>query len=294
MGDGCGYFMKRYGEDGYNAHIAKHANAKRTKGSRMTGVWGVTCSRHKMWHANGIGDLQCGESMRSTSGRGCLRYRNAYGSNLCRQMCGGRYLFHLPDHNKRCHPAFSFHWMPGAGKSHGSMRLMGPGSRQATLEDVFGFHNYDRLLAMHRVLPKRLAVAMIGAGGHKAMLDAFTNRLEKDNPEQVKRWRALVDEWESKQHKAGEKSPFEGDKEVTTLHGIQLEIAKEELTHTKNGDEVEHEHTPGSFISIGVEIQEAQQRLTVNVSAIKDPTAMQTMAFTKRRTALLKHIHKFR
>jgi hypothetical protein len=32
----------------------------------------------------------------------------------------------------------------------GSTRLMGPGSRQATLEDVFGFHNYDHLLAMRK------------------------------------------------------------------------------------------------------------------------------------------------
>jgi hypothetical protein len=78
LGDGCGYFVKRYGEDGYNAHIAKHvneeeisncsgframfqANAKCTKGLRTTGVGGVTCSRHNMWRANGLGDLQCGE-----------------------------------------------------------------------------------------------------------------------------------------------------------------------------------------------------------------------------------------
>jgi hypothetical protein len=70
---------------------------------------------------------------------------------------------HLPPHKKKCHSAYSFHWMWGAGMMHGegveqnpafsngtaaSMRLMGPGARQATLEDVFGFHNYDWVLAM--------------------------------------------------------------------------------------------------------------------------------------------------
>lgn len=70
--------------------------------------------------------------------------------------------FHLPPHKRRCHGPFSFHWMWGAGMTHGetveqnwafsngaaaSTRLMGPGSRHATLEDIFGFHNYDRLLA---------------------------------------------------------------------------------------------------------------------------------------------------
>jgi hypothetical protein len=71
--------------------------------------------------------------------------------------------FHLPPHKKPCHSAYSFHWMWGAGMTHGegveqnwafsngaaaSTRLMGPGGWQACLEDVFGFHNYDRVLAM--------------------------------------------------------------------------------------------------------------------------------------------------
>jgi hypothetical protein len=71
--------------------------------------------------------------------------------------------FHLPAHKPVCHAPYSFHFMWGAGMTHGegveqnwafsngaaaSTRLMGPGSRQATLEDVFGFHNYDRALAM--------------------------------------------------------------------------------------------------------------------------------------------------
>jgi hypothetical protein len=73
--------------------------------------------------------------------------------------------FHLPDHQPGCHSPYSSHWMPGAGVTHcetieqnwaffngaaASTRLMGPGSRQAKLEDVFGFHNYDRLLSMRK------------------------------------------------------------------------------------------------------------------------------------------------
>jgi hypothetical protein len=78
LGDGFGYFAKREGEDGYKSHIAKHvseqeisscsgfqamflANMKRVKGLRTTGIAGVTCARHNMWRANGMGDLQVGE-----------------------------------------------------------------------------------------------------------------------------------------------------------------------------------------------------------------------------------------
>lgn len=71
--------------------------------------------------------------------------------------------FHLPAHKMPCHSPFSFHFMWGAGKTNGegveqnweftngagpSTKLMGPGSRQVTLEDLFGFHNYRRTLAM--------------------------------------------------------------------------------------------------------------------------------------------------
>jgi hypothetical protein len=76
--------------------------------------------------------------------------------------------FHLPPHKKPCHSPYSFHWMWGAGMTHGegveqnwafsngvaaSTRLMGPGSRHATLEDIFGFHNYDRLLTSRACFP---------------------------------------------------------------------------------------------------------------------------------------------
>jgi hypothetical protein len=45
---------------------------------------------------------------------------------------------------------------------------------------------------------------------------------------------------------------------VTTLRDIQLAITKEELMRTETGDEVERDHSLGTFISMGLEIEEAQ------------------------------------
>jgi hypothetical protein len=74
--------------------------------------------------------------------------------------------FHLPPHKPPCHSPYSFHFMFGTGRTHGegveqnwvfsngaaaSTKLMGPGSRCMTLEDIFGFHNYDRQLAMRKL-----------------------------------------------------------------------------------------------------------------------------------------------
>ncbi|KAJ7021706.1 hypothetical protein C8F04DRAFT_972352, partial [Mycena alexandri] len=177
------------------------ANSKRINGLRSTGVFGVTCSRHNMWLPNGLGDLQVGE--RFCNGDFVLlaalmifnvlwlvvsydiacQYVIHFWEWMGRMPAAMQLKlapsdvwwkvpnFHLPPHKKPCHSPYSFHWMWGAGMTHGegveqnwafsngaagSTRLMGPGSRHATLEDVFGFHNYDRVLAMRAFLPLRL------------------------------------------------------------------------------------------------------------------------------------------
>ncbi|KAJ7475547.1 hypothetical protein B0H11DRAFT_2158492 [Mycena galericulata] len=357
LGDGLGYFCKREGQDGYKAHIAKNvneqevsncsgfqamfmANTRRVKGLRTTGIGGVTCSRHNMWCANGMGDLQVGErfcnmdfllvSVMMTFALLCwvvVSYDIAcqYAINFWSRMlampetmrlkippANVRWKvpnFHLSAHKKKCHSAYSFHWMWGAGMTHGegveqnwafsngaapSTRLMGPGSRQSTLEDIFGFHNYDRVLAMHRVLPKRLAVSIKEGSKHKTALDAFTAGLEEHRPEEVADWKAWVLRWEAEQHTNGDDAPFELAEEVTTLREIQLQIASEEFLCTEDGVEVEQEHTPGTFVAMGMDIEETQRRLEIDVRALKDPSPTQGLAFTKRRTTLRKTIFKFR
>ncbi|KAJ7154821.1 hypothetical protein C8R46DRAFT_911140 [Mycena filopes] len=303
------------------------ANTRRVKGLRTTGIGGVTCSRHNMWRPNGIGDLQVGERFcnmdflllsalltfrllcvvisydiacqyaihfweRMSSLPEPMRLKLAP-SNVWWKVPN----FHLPPHKRPCHSPYSFHWMWGAGMTHGegveqnwafsngaaaSTRLMGPGSRQATLEDVFGFHNYDRVLAMHRVLPKRLAVSIKEGIKHQAAFDTFDEGLKAVRPDKVGEWREWVMRWESKQHTDASESPFELKEHVTTLRDIQLQIAEEEFLSTDDGIEIEQEHTPGV------------RRLDVDVKALKDPSPTQRLAFTKRRTAMLKRIFKFR
>ncbi|KAJ7160849.1 hypothetical protein C8R46DRAFT_904941, partial [Mycena filopes] len=356
LGDGFGYFARREGEDGYKAHIAKHAseqeisscsgfqamflaNMKRVKGLRTTGVAGVTCARHNMWRANGMGDLQVGERfcnldfiLLSALMTFALWYVVVSYDIACqysRHFWERMQLlpepmqlkiaeenlwwkvpnFHLPPHKWPCHSPYSFHYMYGAGMGHGegveqnwsvsngaaaSTKLQGPGSRAATLEDIFGFHNYDRQLAMHRVLPKRLAVNIKEGAKHKVALEAFTTGLEETRADEVEEWRAWVGRWEAKQHTDPKESPFEYKETVTTLRNIQLQIAKEELIMTEDGVEVEQESTPSTFISMGLEIEDTQRRLEIDVKALQYPTATQTLGFVKRRTGVLKRIHKFR
>ncbi|KAJ7066855.1 hypothetical protein B0H15DRAFT_958289 [Mycena belliarum] len=315
------------------------ANTKKVKGLRTTGIAGVTCSRHNMWRPNGMGDLQVGERycnldylmlaavLTFTMAYIVLSYDIAcqFSKNFWQRMKGlpeNMRLkippenlwwkvpnFHLPPHKPPCHSPYSFHYMWGAGMTHGegveqnwsfsngaaaSTKLMGPGSRHATLEDIFGFHNYDRQLAMHRILPKRLAVNLREGAKHKAALQAFTQGLEAERAEEVAEWRELVLTWEATQHTTSAGSPFEYKETVTTLRDIQLKIATEEFICTEDGVEVEQESTPSTFIMMGLDLEDMQRRLEIDVKSLQTPTATQKLAFMKRRTALLKKIHKFR
>ncbi|KAJ6470096.1 hypothetical protein C8R47DRAFT_989021, partial [Mycena vitilis] len=352
-GDGQGYFCN---QAGYKEHIAKHvneeeisscsgfqalflANVKRLKGLRTTGVAGVTCSRHNMWRANGIGALQLGERycnmdfvfLSSLLGFALLyiilsydvacQYNKKFWERML-NLPDDMHLhlppdnvwwkvpnFHLPPHKPPCHAPYSFHWMWGAGMTHGegveqnwafsngaapSTKLMGPGSWHATLEDVFSFHNYDRQLAMHRVLPKRLAVNIKEGAKHQAALDSFTAALEVAHSAQVDEWRTWVKAWESKQHRDPSLSPFDLKEEVTTMKDIQLAIAQEELIATDDGVAIEREDTPSTFIMMGLGIEETARQLEIDIKALPNPTTHQRLEIVKRRTSLLKSIAKFR
>ncbi|KAJ6557771.1 hypothetical protein B0H19DRAFT_1261363 [Mycena capillaripes] len=314
LGDGMGHFCKREGEAGYKAHIAKRvndieisscsgfqamflANTRRVKGLRTT-------------RANGIGDLQAGE-------RDCnmdflvisvlmtfsllwfvVSYDIAcqYAAHFWKRMLEFPAAMRLtiPEDRKPCHSPYLFHWMWGAGMTHGegieqnwsfsngvavSTRLMGLGSRHATLEDLFGFHNYDRTLAMHCVLPKWLAVSIKEGMKHRAAFEAFNGGLEALQPEEVAGWQAWVTRWESKQHTSAKDSPFElpEDKEVLTLRKIQQQIADKEFICTDDGVEVERDDSLGLFITMGLELEDVQRRLEVDVRALKDPTPTQKL-----------------
>ncbi|KAJ7712131.1 hypothetical protein B0H16DRAFT_1342977 [Mycena metata] len=231
------------------------ANAKRVKGLRVTGVGGVTCARHNMWRPNGLGDLQAGE-------RYCnmdflffsavlnfalmwliLSYDIAcqFSKNIWARMdklpakyhlhidrLNIRWMvpnFHLPPHKTGCHSPFSFHWLWGAGCTHGetveqnweflngaaaSTKLMGLGARFWALEGLFGFHNWRRLVAHWLILKRRMAEAIKEGRSHKRSFEAFTAGLTAAMPEAVEEWRVWVEAWEITRHVEKEgKSPYE-------------------------------------------------------------------------------------
>ncbi|KAJ7129684.1 hypothetical protein C8R44DRAFT_872918 [Mycena epipterygia] len=309
------------------------ANRKHIKGLRTTGVGGVTCARHNMWRPNGIGDLQVGERycnmdfilfsalLNTVFYYLILSYDIAcqYSKNFWTRM------FHIPvsklrvwfkipnfhilGHKEGCHAAYSFHWMWGAGRTHSetveqnweftngaasSTKMMGLGSCASTLEDLFGFHNWRRIVASRRIFMRRMAEDVKEGAVHREAFDVFNAALETSVPELVKIWQRWVVEWESKQHTNVTESPFDVIRKVHTMKDIRLKMANEELIESGAGVVTLRSDTPGTFIAMGLEIEQSQRLLAIDVRVIALPTDTQKTDFIRRRIAILKRIHAWR
>ncbi|KAJ7082620.1 hypothetical protein B0H15DRAFT_785555, partial [Mycena belliarum] len=219
--------------------------------------------------------------------------------------------FHLPGHKKACHSPYSFHWLWGAGRTHGetveqnweflngaaaATKLMGLGARFVALEGLFAFHNWRRQIAHYLILKRRMAEAIKGGKMHQEAFEAFHAGLSERKPDLVEEWRVWVEKYEKEQHTENDKtSPYEYEETSTTLKQVRLKLAQEEYARTGDGTEVEREDSPSTFISMGMEIEEAQRQLAVSIKAAgHDPSPTQQLDFLKRRTQLRVRLDAFR
>ncbi|KAJ7720440.1 hypothetical protein B0H16DRAFT_1474428 [Mycena metata] len=326
IGDGLGYFVNHEQYAKYLwAHVSDEeistcsgfqamflANRKRVKGLRTTGVGGVTCARHNMWRPNGIGDLQLGERQcnmdfilwsallntiifyltSSSCTTSCVNTRSTFGTawNRRRRGCGCSWSARAYGRTHGETVEQNWEFTNGAAPS---TKMMGFGTRAATLEDLFGFHNWRRLVAWRGIFTKRMGENVKEGQVHRDAFEAFDAALREAAPELVEGWEVWVKEWESKQHTDGSASPFEAKVQVTSMRDIRLKLAREELLRSGEGVEVEREDTPSTFIMMGLEIEQTQN-LAVDVKALANPTEAQALAFLKRQTALTKRIRAFR
>ncbi|KAF8198796.1 hypothetical protein K438DRAFT_1759449 [Mycena galopus ATCC 62051] len=275
------------------------ATKKRVKGLRTTGVGGVTCARHNMWHPNGIGDLQLGERHANVDfilsssilnlvilylilfyDTACQYLKNLWTrmATLQQDMCQiftclvtGLVVMDL-SRSTTC-VARGGH-MVRREFTNGvapSTKMMGIGTRHATLEDLsledlFGFHNWCPLVTSRRLFPSRMAEDVKEGQAHREAFEAFNDALRV----------AMVHEWESSQHKVGDDSPFEQKENMMSMRDIQLKLAREETLQSRDDVEVECEDTPSTFVSMGMDIEETQCNLTIDVKSVADPTPTQT------------------
>ncbi|KAL1741225.1 hypothetical protein HDZ31DRAFT_84959 [Schizophyllum fasciatum] len=215
--------------------------------------------------------------------------------------------FHLPAHRVACHAPYSNHFATGVGQTHGETveenwfllnksaaqtKPMGPGTRQLTLDDHAGCHNHEMDVSLGRLLPRRLIRTV------ESYMDSW-QEFEELQESIVKRDAALVDNWIEaerlwQQDKTSAPCPYEFSTKVQKVKDVELALREQEIQRTADGTPVVQEVTVTAFIKLGIDVQNTQRLLALEVKELGTPTSTQQLAVLKKRTALRKSIDKLR
>ncbi|KAJ7181651.1 hypothetical protein C8R43DRAFT_869903 [Mycena crocata] len=210
--------------------------------------------------------------------------------------------FHLPPHVKKCHGPFSFNYTKWVGRTDGegvernwswlnmiarSVSVMGPGSREDTIDDFCGYANWRKTVGLGESgsgnsLLRKMVLAIPKAMLHNRAFHAFTEGLKEGHLEELMNWEQSVRAWEQDHTKA---CPYDYPEEDDfTLEEIRLQIAEEEHERAEKGAAATN--NPGAFIMAAMEI-ESQQEVVRLEAKRRNRTTIQATELQRKRTLLL-------
>ncbi|KAK7017025.1 hypothetical protein VNI00_018752 [Paramarasmius palmivorus] len=213
---------------------------------------------------------------------------------------------HVYGHTTACQLYFSLNYALGVGRTDGegvernwagqgpiatSTTEMGPGSRHDTLDDHWGYWNWQKLVGLGSLLLKRLKLAMEWADRQERFYKAHAANQAAHIPE----WQRMVEEFEADSSKP---NPYELPKEGITIHQVRAELGAEELTQTPH---ISLENAPAgpvksaaTFLLLALEVEERQRQIR-EIVGLKNrgSTARQTADIVDKRLQLRRLIARF-
>ncbi|KAJ7917979.1 hypothetical protein B0H13DRAFT_2231340 [Mycena leptocephala] len=212
--------------------------------------------------------------------------------------------FHLPPHVKACHGPFSFNYTKWTGRTDGegvernwswlnmiarSVSVMGPGSREDTIDDFCGYANWRKTVGFGNSLLRKLALSIPKAMLHNRAFRAFTEGLMEGHEEELMKWEADVRAWEQDNTKD---CPYEyPEDEELTMEDVRLLIAKEEDARAQKGES--RTNKPGAFILAAMEIEEEQEDVRLEAKR-RNRTSTQATDLQRKRTLLAGMVKRLR
>ncbi|KAF8205189.1 hypothetical protein K438DRAFT_1543320, partial [Mycena galopus ATCC 62051] len=308
-----------------------HANTKFARGYSATGVGMGVCARHEFIQLNSVGDLQKGERyvnidyifasmLRHWHSRlhkiilydiVCQWFKNLEERllqlpPLVRLVACMKIMqfvipkLHIKGHLGNCQIEFSLNYVLGSAQTDGkgferpwaniggvasSTQEMGPGSREDTLNCHWGYWNWEKVLGLAERLRTRTDKAKIE---YAAQMESFTV-FSIQQTDRVPAWRAMVKTFE-KNPKA--KNPYQRTEKGMTEADVLLKLEKEEAEGFAAGGI--HRVSPSSFISAGLEVEDEQHRVRMQVELKKVQTTAQQIDIVTLCWDLSRNIRRLR
>ncbi|KAK7025333.1 hypothetical protein VNI00_016115 [Paramarasmius palmivorus] len=283
-----------------------HANSRNSRGTYATSGVGLgCCARHEFIQPTGVGDLQKGECRRFVE-----RLSNIPEENRLEEI--PEFLFVIPKlhvygHTTRCQLYYSLNYAVGVGRTDGegvernwagqgpiatSTTEMGPGSRHDTLDDHWGYWNWEKLVGLGTLLLRRLKLALEWRGQHEASYRAYV----VNQPSNIPEWMHMVEEFEKDSWKP---NPYELPKSGLNMQDVRLQLVQEELAQTPliaTSEEAEAATAKGpvAFMLLALEVEERQRQLRQDVKwHKKGSSARQAGNIVDQRLQLRRLISRF-
>ncbi|KAJ7736633.1 hypothetical protein B0H16DRAFT_1466534 [Mycena metata] len=302
-----------------------YANTKFSRGYSATGVGMGVCARHEFVQANGVGDLQKGERYANIDWIfACIlkhkdpRLRKIISYDivcqwwvnlksrlkalppLVRLVLAMRLLrfvipkMHIHSHTMACQLEFSLNLVPGIerpwahiGGIATSTREMGPGSREDTLNSHWSFWNWQKLLGLGERLRTRLDRAR---SEYATQLEGFT-QFSAQQADRVPAWKKMVEDFEADPNK---KNPYENTTPCISEAEVLLSLEKDEAQRVENGMPTISTVSPSSFIAAGLDLEDQQRRVRVQIELKKAETTAQQIDVVALRRKLNGTLKRFR
>ncbi|KAF7359938.1 hypothetical protein MVEN_00720200 [Mycena venus] len=163
---------------------------------------------------------------------------------------------------------------------------MGPGCREDTIDDLCGFSNWRKTVDLGNSLLRRMVLAIPQAMMHSRAFHVFTNGLKVAHEAQLRDWEAVIRAWE-RDPLATEINPFDyPEVEAETMADVVKRIAEEDHTRVSRNGASALQVNPAAFLMAGMEIQQTQMEIALDVKR-QNKTTIQATDLQRKRTLLL-------
>ncbi|KAJ7767601.1 hypothetical protein B0H14DRAFT_3096172 [Mycena olivaceomarginata] len=206
---------------------------------------------------------------------------------------------HIKGHGPKCGPVFSLNLKPGSGQTNGerierpwsniggiaaSTRIMGPGARHDTIDNHWGYWNWQKLVSLASTLRRRLDNARDQEVVQWEALDTFSDQQQ----DRVEQWKAMVHNFEEDSSK---KNPYEMVVVGLTEAQVRLQFQGEEEDAACKGIPAKHRVSPSEFMTECLDVEEEQREVRVKAELKKTQTTAQQIDMTVLRTKLLRRLN---
>ncbi|KAK7024168.1 hypothetical protein VNI00_016546 [Paramarasmius palmivorus] len=205
---------------------------------------------------------------------------------------------HLAGHKEKDHEQFNLNLIPGAALIDGesnertwgphnclgnSTRTMGPGAREDNLEGNFGDWNWEKYIGM--ALRTKYLDAIRDRNLQREAHQGLTDNLPEDL---IGEWEEMCVKWENQPYpKRGTQNPYATPEASISVAKAMKELEDKEEERVRKGGVSYHELSAAAFISLALDIQDAQEKLREKVEERKrDPTMNQSAKLAEQRNAL--------